>query len=186
MKFSNDQIPPVFYSDLQAKPLENCVMCGKDVLHSNEVYMIEKVIKNGRSESEYAICFTCASKMKGNMSVESEANLAAYFESNPRLKSMQDFYEGEEEVAVDDLLKCCLIKGTPVSELDEYQLGGVFKGDKLYPAALPFVLSLEAMMEINDLLSAETKRELDDFIDEIDDLPPEWKEIFKTKKPLLV
>ncbi len=186
MKFKNDAIPRIFYSTLSEKPIENCVFCGVNVLSENLVYVIEKVFKNGSSDSEYAICMDCAMKMKGGMSEESQKSMTDYFEKLNVLLEYREYLKSDLELDVEDFLKKCVVKGRSVSDMQEFQLAGIFRGLKLYEGAIPLVFSLEAILEVNELLSAKTKEEMDGYIDEIDDMPPEWKAIFKTKKPILV
>ena len=48
------------------------------------------------------------------------------------------------------------------------------------------MISHEAIEEMQELLSPQTKDELDDFTKEHFDLPPEWREIIKNKKFVLI
>jgi len=186
MNFKNTNIPKQFLSYLSQKPIENCIKCEKYLLDDRTVYFIEKAIKNGEVEFEYAICSDCAEKMKGTMSEESVQNMENYFMDNSQIKEYQHRLMNEEELSPQDFLGNCVVTGTPLEETEEYQLVGVFEGDKVYPYAIPFAISFQATEIINGLLSKQTKDEMDGFIDDFTGLPPDWREIIKTNKPVLI
>ena len=50
----------------------------------------------------------------------------------------------------------------------------------------PILLSPTIGEEIQELLSQETKDEFDDFMNTINEVPPELKELFKTKRPVII
>lgn len=186
MHFKDPNIPKQFYSYLSEKPIENCIMCEKNLMDEFTVYFIEKAIRNGEVEFEYAICMDCAAKMRGSMSKESVANMESYFKNNSQIQEYQNLIFENDELSVDQFLSNCVVKGTPVSEIKEYQFVGVFQGKHIYPYSVPFLISNEASEEINDLLSKQTKGEMDNFIDDFIGVPPEWREIIKTNKPVLI
>jgi len=161
-------------------------MCQRPLLEEFSVYFIEKAIRNGEVEFEYAICMDCAAKMKGSMSEESIRNMENYFKNNSRIQEYQQKIFEAEELSVEDFLSACVVKGTSISELKEYQMIGVFQGDRLYHYSVPFIISSEATEEINELLSKKTKGEMDDFIDDFIGIPPDWREIIKSNKPVLI
>ncbi len=186
MIYRNPSIPKVFYSDLSARPIENCAFCSKELLRPGVFYSIEKVIKNHRVDFEYAICFDCSNQMKSEMSEESIQNIERYMLEHRFEEKSREILFSEEEVDAEDFLKACRIKGTPVDELDEYQMIAVFEGDELSQRAFPIIIGIEAIEELNGLLSAKTKGEMDKYLDELTGLPPEFIELFKEKKKLLI
>ena len=182
----DNNIPKEFYSDISDKPIENCTICGCSLLENDTQYVIEKAFKDGLVEIEYAICMDCLENMKGNMSEESMKNIENYLMENMSNmeEKLEDYYFNGRDSNV--FLEKCAIKGTPKEELSEYQIAGLFKGKMLDPQVFPYLISMEAAEEINNLLSKKTKDELDGFIDDLIGLPPEWLEILKTNKPILI
>ncbi len=179
-------IPELFRSFLSNKPIENCIMCEKYLLEPGTNYFIEKAFKDDFVEVEYAICMDCAENMKGSMSVQSLANIENYFLTRMQFMQENMYALQEQEVDPELFLTKCAIKGTPREELNEYQIAGFFNGSNLNMVTFPFLISGEAAEEINELLSKETKGEIDGFIDDFIGLPPEWKEILKTNRPILI
>jgi hypothetical protein len=186
MNFRDNHIPKEFYSTLSDKPIENCIKCEKYLLDEDTIYFVEKAIKNNEVEFEYAICAECAEKMKGTMSEESLTNMESYFKKNSNIKQYQEKLLLEDELSINDFIGNCIVTGNDLKSTDEYQLVGVFEGKHIYPDAIPFAISFEATEKINQLLSKQTKDEMDGFIDDFIGIPPDWREVIKTNKPVLI
>lgn len=186
MYFKNTEIPRVFYADMSAKPIEHCSFCAKNLLEDGVFYSIEKLIKNHRVDFEYAICFDCSSQLKSEMSEESTRNIEKYMQDCGFVSKSQAIMMSDEAFEVDDFLRACMIKGTPVDELKEYQMIGVFEGNQISEQAFPLIIGSDAIEEMNALLSAKTRGEMDKYLDELTGLPPEFVELFKEKKLLLI
>ena len=80
----------------------------------------------------------------------------------------------------------CVVTGIPVEDLEEYNIVGQFVGDKMIKGQFPVLMSPSIGDEIQELLSQKTKDEFDDFMSEITGVPPELKELFKIKRPVLI
>lgn len=188
-------IPPIFYSDAQEAPFRQCTMCECDLSAPDAAYVIEKAIKRHPEFNytdtifEYAICMGCHKKMMARFSESSKQKIAEYFSKQVDLgvvlgnnieESMQEQPTGLP------WLQRCVIKGTAVDELSEYQFAGHFKGDKMVLNEPPVLLSGAAVDEIQELISPETKGEIDDFTDEFLGLPPEYKLALKNGDLVLV
>ncbi|OEK00097.1 hypothetical protein BFP97_00565 [Roseivirga sp. 4D4] len=174
-------IPDIFLNSDTKGPLTNCVQCDYDLMKGDRYYMIEKVFKKYPSFQktevlfEYAVCSTCYENMKDQMSAESMANLSEYMMMNTDFGAMQlriqEFPDDPEK-----WLSHCMIKGTPKEEMTEFQMGACFKGDRLVTNFMPpFMIGELAMEEMNNLLSKETKDEMDDFMGENFGIPPELR-----------
>lgn len=73
----------------------------------------------------------------------------------------------------------CIIKGTAKDEMKEFQMGACFRGDKMATDFMPpFLIGELAIEEMNELLSEETKGEMDDFMGEHFGIPPELRKDF--------
>jgi hypothetical protein len=180
-------ITPNFYQDSNQKPFCECTFCVKNLHESNEPYLIEKSFKRNRESKqlltviEYAICLECTIKKTQAISEESRQNIEKYMRENvlnsegnlPR----RNFVEK---------LEFCAATGKNVEDLDEFNLVGQFIGDKMLLSEFPVIMSNEISEEIQGLLSEKTKEEFDKFMDTITGVPPELKELFKTKRPVLI
>lgn len=174
-------IPDIFLNSDTKGPLTNCIQCDHDLTLGERFYMIEKVFKRypqlGSTQVlfEYAVCSECYERMREGLSKESMANLSAYMMTNTDFEAMQmrmQAYPDDPE----KWLSHCMIKGMPKEELTEFQMGACFKGDRLVTNFMPpFMIGNVAMEEMNELLSKETKDEMDGFMDENFGIPPELR-----------
>ena len=174
-------IPKSFLAEDTGKPIDRCIDCDHDLMKGDRYYVIEKVYKRYPELSktevlfEYAICHICYDKMKEKLSAESMANLSNYMMTNTDFDGMHKRIN-EHPDDPEKWLTNCMIKGTSMDEMKEYQIGAFFKGDKLVTNYLPpFMVGELAMEEMNELLSDETKDEMDGFMDEHFGVPPELR-----------
>ncbi len=175
-------IPPLFYSDLTKEPFQECTICQKKLLQNGTTYLIEKAFRVNKEFNiketvfEYAICWDCAGAMKDTMSEESMKQMQNYFirQSNMLERRMHLLQQSSVPV-LNHWIGNCLFKGTPVSELSEYQVFGQFDGKNILYHETPYLISGEALHEMSELLSAQTKEEMDRFLDTYTGLPPELK-----------
>ena len=180
-------IPSEFYCDSNDSVFEECTFCRKNLLTCSEAYMIEKSFKinpkNGKKNTvfEYAICMSCNLKKMNAMSSESVSNIKSYMQEN----FSQEDWELKTNSGV-NLFEKCAVTGKNVEELSEYNIIGQFFSNKMVMGHFPILLSPSIGEEIQELLSQETKDEFDDFMNTINDVPPELKELFKTKRPVIV
>lgn len=189
------EIPGLFFDTATGKPFQSCQVCEKTLPDTNENYIIEKVfrknIANGKIESqfEYAICFDCAMKLTQSYSKKSKENLQRFFTDTIEESLRQQQHVNLQSVRdIQEHLSRCSITGKPVTELDEYQIVGQFTGSYLNPQMTPFMMGAGSMDEVQDLLSAETLDEIDDFTGKYLTGPPEFRDLFKPTKrrPILV
>jgi hypothetical protein len=189
--FLNDfllsDIPEDFHSDLEQNIFCDCTFCGDNLLKGEVSYMIEKSFKvnpnNNKRNTvfEYAICMDCNTRKMKAMSAESVSNIQQYMANNFLLEGLNDHVDDES-----DPFAKCLVTGTPIEELEEYNIVGHFIGDKMISGQFPILISPSIGEEIQELLSQQTKDEFDDFMSTITNVPPELKALFKTKRPVFV
>ncbi|MBI1183996.1 hypothetical protein GC194_06980 [bacterium] len=95
--------------------------------------------------------------------------------------------EKELENLYDEWFNTCLIKGSKRSDEEEYVVQGMFVGNKMLESHMyPHMLGAAAMEEIQELLSAETREEMDRIKDEFFVVPPEFADLFRDPKFTLV
>ncbi len=177
-------IPQELYPFESDEPFKECKLCGSDLLEPGMSYVIERNIRTKTNDVifEHAICMPCMDQIGAKMSEESKKNLQEYMFS--KMDPFEYLIQRRSKEMLFDL-KHCKFSGEPVDEMDEYQMVALCNGPHLNPQMPPYVLSTEITEEMQELLSAETKEELDDFIENNFGLPPEWKELFKNR-PIMV
>jgi hypothetical protein len=147
------------------------------------------------------MCLTCHAGMQERISAASRQALEAYFLNHADLyrratlllsastahDPAPDEERDEESAAppempstgaspdLDRWLDHCIIHGTPVEELSEFQLIGHCQGREMLVTHMPFVIGGPAMDEILQLLSNETLDELGGFREEHFGPPPSLK-----------
>jgi hypothetical protein len=153
---------------------------------------------------EYAICLSCHLEIVESFSELSRTRCEAYFDDHvdlseraARLLSTQDDPREEgapeepsgpsdrprllhatpdpDDIDLNDWLDGCIVHGTPMEDLSEFQILGHCTGDQLLLSHLPVAIGGRAMDELAERLSNETLDELGGFRDEYFGLPPELK-----------
>jgi hypothetical protein len=180
------EIPKVFKTFISEEYFRNCIICDKYLLNNETEYVIEKVISSGYVELEYSMCLDCVEKMRQKMSKESMERINRYFEENFNFYARRYNLLVSQSSNINDYISSCLFKDKPVHELEEYQLLGYCRGDKMLLSVFPYVVSKDAIEEVQELLSVKTREELDDFTDRYFGLPPDLKEIIRNKRPVLL
>jgi len=181
-----NDIPEIFCSFVSERKFERCIICDKHLLEEGVQYFIEKAFRDNYVEFEYAMCLECAEKMRDTMSVESRMNVDNYFLTKVDINKRIEETFNRKDLNIEECISNCIFNGTSIDDLDEYQICGHFSGNSIIYSFMPFMMSGEAMEEMQEILSKKTKGEIDDFIDEHFGLPPEWKEIVKRKDIILI
>jgi hypothetical protein len=185
------RIPRIFFSSDTGKPFSDCLMCGKFLLQNGTPYMIEKAIKQHPEVNvketifDYALCMDCAVRMNAAMSVESRERISAYFTEHTNLAERRENLLQKKTLRVQPWLSKCVIKNTPIAKSPEYQLVAQFDGNHMLFTYMPFALSFAAMDEMSELMSAQSRGEIDDFIGQYFSGPPEVAEILRKRLVLV-
>lgn len=180
------EIPKTFKTFISEEYFQNCISCNKYLLTADSLYVIEKAIKDNYIEFEYAMCIECAIEMRKQLSRESLERIDKYFEEHVNLPDKINHFLENNCTSVDDYLSTCLISGLSINDLNEYQIFALCEGKELLMSLFPYMISHAITEEMQELLSAKTKDELDDFTSRHFDLPPEWKESIRGKKIILL
>lgn len=168
-KYLDHTIHQICNSFEKNEPFVACSFCNV-IFKENEVYYIEKAFKHHiqlKSNDiilEYALCASCMEEIRANLSADSKRRIDLYFQENLN------------PIFMDSGRKCC-IHGSNIYETEEYQVIAVCRSGKIEEGARPLILGAKAMEEIQELLSPQTKEELNGFFDRITDMPPELKKI---------
>jgi hypothetical protein len=185
-KYRMIDIPKVFKTFISEDYFRNCITCDKYLLDDDTEYVIEKVIREGYVELEYSMCLDCVDKMRQKMSKESMERVNHYFEVNFNFFEKRYDLFASQNSKIDDYISRSLFKDKSIHDLDEYQLLGHCRGNKMLLSVFPYIVCKDAIEEVQELLSAKTREELDDFTDKYFGLPPDLKEILRNKRPVLL
>lgn len=183
---SKIEIPDTFKTFISEEYFQNCISCDKYLLADDSQYVIEKAIKDKYIEFEYAMCLECAEKMRKKLSQESLERIGNYFEEHVNFHDKTTHFSESNCASVDDFLSRCLVSGSSINDLTEYQIFALCEGKNLLLSFFPYMICHAVIEEMQELLSAKTKDELDDFTEKHFDLPPEWKESIKGRKLILL
>lgn len=184
-------IPEIFLSSETKKPISNCQICNINLLDSDAPYMVEKIIKRYNYQDytttlfELAICFPCAQQMRDALSDKSKQKVMEYFIANVDFMGRTKGFYDKDMFDVNDWVSECIFNNKQIDEINEYHLFAQCQGNKMIFDLMPYMMSLEAEEDIQELLSEETKGELDDFMKRNFSFPPEFEDIFKDK-PIFV
>jgi hypothetical protein len=154
--------------------------------------MIEKAFRYNKKFNvrttifEYAICMDCYESISYSLSGESLQIMANYFNSQVDLFKRSMNLLSKKKTVLNDWIGTCVIKGTEIKDCTEFQVCCQCEGDKILFNHFPIMLSEEALQEMFDLLSESTKDELDRFRDKFLGVPPEWRELMKSRSPVLI
>lgn len=183
-------VPDLFRSDVTGDLIPTCISCEKKLLQDGTQYLIEKAFKRipraglVNTIFEYAICRDCAEQMHQKISVHSRKTMNDYFQSKVDLDQRREYLA--DSLDPDRWLDNCLITGKPIDECSEYQIFCQCDGADMMFSNLPYALSGEAIAGIQEIISPETKEELDRFSDDILGVPPELKELFEDRPLVMI
>lgn len=180
------EIPKIFKTSVSEVNFTNCISCEKDLLENNEEYFIEKIINNNQVEIEYAMCMDCIEEMRKSFSEESMQKIEEYFAKNLDVFTARYNIMVNGSTNVNDYISHCIFNNKSIENLNEYQLIAHCKGNKLLLSVFPYMVSHDVIEEVQGLLSAKTKEELDRFTDKHFGLPPDLLEIVKNKKIVII
>jgi len=181
-------IPQIFKPHNSQEAFSNCMICNKYLLVNGVQYLIEKMIKKYKGYQvqdvifEYAICLECAVSMRKTLSEESLQRIEQYMIGRIDYECRFRLLEAEGEPDINNWLSRCLIKGTSVEDLSEYQIIGAFEGEQMILSDTPYLISGEVSEELQELLSQKTKDELDNFRNTYLGPSPEFEDLLKQKK----
>ncbi len=165
--------------------MDRCISCEKELIKSNSTYVIEKAIKpfeGFRAHStvfEYAMCMECALKMRSKISAQSAQAISDYFTKNIDLIGRYELDVDQAQFSIEPWIDTCLVKGKNIRELGECQIYAQCQGDRLVIQEFPYMMSGQAIEEVMELISAETKEEFDRMKDDLVDGPSEFQDLLQ-------
>ena len=185
-------IPDAFYSDSNETLFDRCIGCDTYLLAAGKPYVIEKAYRNYSEYEirdtvfEYALCMNCLGDLHDQMSAESKQRIMAYFDKHVDMHQRMTLSNDDEEMDINRWLSSCMVKGSPVRELSEYQIFGLFEGESMIVGPFPYAIGGDAIDEIGVLLSNKTLGEIDGFMDDHFGLPPELRKLILDKPAFFI
>ncbi|MDC1516467.1 hypothetical protein N8385_01975 [Cyclobacteriaceae bacterium] len=165
--FDFQEIPKIFYSYQTQKPFSNCLVCSCYLLE-DQTYIIEKALKKHPGFTaqdvifDYAICLSCALKMRQEFSKESLEKINAYFAEHV---DMNPLPPQDAPIDLDEALSQCVVKKIPLDEIANYQIYAHCQGNKLIKSIPPYLISQSAIEDLIPLISSDTQDILNGFYD---------------------
>lgn len=177
-----NEIPKILNSYATGEPFTNCIDCDRYLLDDNVTYFIEKAMRQYNKEGykakdvlfEYAICMECADQIKGKMSSASREAMENYMVKNSSI----NHHDSGNLV--------CIIKGESIEQYDEYQVFSLCQGDNMITPN-PMAIGVDALTELENLISSETKDELNRLMGDVFNPAPELEELLPNHRiPFLI
>lgn len=178
----SNNIPEILNSYSTGEPFTHCIDCERYLLDDDVSYFIEKAIRQYHKEGylakdvlfEYAMCIDCAENIKSNMSKASRKAMDSYMLENSSIDT------------IDNKNLQCIIKGESIDKYEEYQVFSLCQGKSMLMPH-PMAIGSDALDELAELISQETKDELDRLMADFFGPPPELEELLpKHRIPILV
>ena len=181
-------IPALFYQEAEKVPFTNCILCDRE-FDNDTMYVIEKAFQTYQPYKsrdlvfEYAICMDCYTELMESFSEESDRAIHNYVDARVDYRKRAAELK-ETPFQIDRWCSSCALSGKPVEEMSGYQFIGIFIGDRLVVSHSPLMFGVEAMEEIDELLSKQTRDMLGGFALEVMPQPPGFEKDLPT--PALV
>ena len=170
-------IPRIFHSFFHEGMFPTCSVCEKNLLEDEVSYYIEKAYQRGEVAFEYAMCDECKMSMGEELSMESMMNLANYFMEHGDLLARREKLIADFDNNIKPWVNECLFTGKLRSECESYQICAECEGTNLVVSFLPFMISSDAVEEIQQLISKKTRDSFDGFVRDVLNPPVDFKDI---------
>lgn len=158
----------------------HCRVCNAYLLENESEYYLEKVVRRVpelETEQvlfEFAVCAHCLGELRKSLSKKSKAAMENFFTA----KMKETFIQRPETNAYAAFEnKLCLITGKSAKEFETYQMAAFCQGTKLHPHQPPMLIGDSVLEESSELLSAETRDELNNFLNNNFGWPPEFAKL---------
>ncbi len=144
------EVPPEFWSAYSSGPFERCIECGCSLLEDGApLYSIEKVMKAGETILEFAMCMGCAKSTSREISEESRERI-------------DEFLSGARIVST-GLVECSFCGELQDEEEGEFERFTLARyGSMIGPG---HVVCHRCQSALEGLLSVETRRSMDEFVE---------------------
>ena len=192
-------LPKLFESEYTGRPFGRCIDCDADLLGEREdsdvpkntkshqdtvfdvlppeqmYYQVQKIIVGNEAVFEYAMCRDCVKKLQVEFSNQTQTAMIRFVAENVDFSQLKARVSNAEKHSVDDWLSACLICNRPRVECHRYTLAGFCVGIRLVVGPGPVIICDNCEHRYGELISDETLRRWDRFVEDHFDSPP-WVE----------
>jgi hypothetical protein len=179
--------PPEFLPEGKTNFTQSCCsICNKSL--KDETFMVEKsfwqdkLIFKKELIFEIFICYDCIQSFNEQISEESKIKMEAFRQKNFNHAYRQKLHEMQNYKTA-KWLKYCEVTKQKIADVQEFNIVGLFFGENLIFDELPMAISLEGLMQLEELYSKKTRDALDDFINA---LPPNIRSSVKDKSRIFL
>lgn len=181
-------VSSLMQSDQNQEQFRYCSVCRVSIVDKN--FVVEKAYKKEYLENDWvmvfelAVCDACRLQMNRDISSESKKNIQQFLHDKAQIIQ-------ENKTQVIEKLKQlqeknqCFLTGKSIDDCQEFQVVLLHSPTMNLPST-PLFISDDAIEMYQALLSDHTKGFFDDFMDNLNGLPPEIEELFRSKKSLVL
>lgn len=175
-------IHKAFYPFDSVLPFQKCTMCSTDLMQC-ENYMIEKAVKGLDVIFEIAVCMSCAMDMQKKVSEDSLQKMQGFMAEVDFEARLIENHK-KENFYIEEYLSHCIITGKEIPPCAEHQIYAHCSRDQMFVGIFPYAISGQKLDELQELISAETRQEMDDFMDTYL-IPDDLRDLLKGR-PVLI
>ena len=139
------EIPLLFHSVELGSPFTKCQICSESLFDSEQPYLIEKVFRGTEAIIEIATCLPCSIQVQGNLSNDSAQTLQREFHDKINWGERVSWLDAPAPIDPDRWIDHCVITGAKRSKTLNFQVGGMFLGNRMAISALPYLISARAV-----------------------------------------
>ena len=132
--------------------------------------------------SMVTLCQDCAVKLTDGISKESRKVIESIQKKHIEEKDIKHYIIGENfdyETPIDEIT--CKFNARNIEEVEEFKISSVVQNTGGFKLVVPMMASLEAIKDIQELLSQETKDYFNRMKDDLISVPPSYKSLFDNK-----
>lgn len=198
-------VPKLFRSVEKGGAFARCVDCERDLLATETPYLVEKALRGSETVYEFAICMECRDSLEERLSRESRDRVARFFlvhvrgilsrEARIRMaveEERERWLRAAEPQAADagplllPWLDRCVLFGTAAEQCGERVVLALCQRQELLVGSMPWMIGEPALEQFQGILSKQTREELDGWKDEHMGTPPEFEELLKGPRVVIV
>ncbi len=192
-------LPKLFESEYTGRPFARCIDCDANLLGEPEdsgvpkktgsrqdtgpedlppeqiYYQVQKTIVGNEAVFEFAMCRDCGKKLQVEFSNQTQNAISRFIAENVDFSQLKARASDSEKHSVDDWISACLICNRPRNECHRYSLAGLCVETRLLVGPGPFIVCDNCEYRYGELISDETLRRWDRFVEDHFDSPP-WVE----------
>ena len=166
-------LPEIFHSEETNRPFDHCQDCGDAFEHCEDGHLIQKVISNGETILEIAICSPCHQTLLESYSQESRERIWNFYldhgDIGQRLKKFFPIPVGNPDPWINHCITC----GASRASVREYAIASQVIADQLVYGETPLMICLGCTERIVEMMSEQSRDTYDRWLDRVAPGPPE-------------